>query len=61
MRKSPADLRRADATLAFTAYTLAFTVGKLEDPGRQRVAIYVWGGMLLVVASVLVNVFRIKK
>ncbi|CAH7670348.1 hypothetical protein BY996DRAFT_4228551 [Phakopsora pachyrhizi] len=47
-------------TLAFASYTLAFTVAKLDDPVRQRVAFYVWLGILVGLASVLVNIFRMK-
>lgn len=57
----PCPHRTPDATLAFTAYTLTFTIAKLEDAGRQRAAVYIWGGVLLFVASLLVSVFRIKK
>ncbi|MBW0471437.1 hypothetical protein O181_011152 [Austropuccinia psidii MF-1] len=46
--------------IAFASYTLAFTVSKLDDPTRQRLAIYIWLGVLLAVASVLVNIFRMK-
>ncbi|KAA1099932.1 oligosaccharyl transferase subunit ost3/OST6 [Puccinia graminis f. sp. tritici] len=46
--------------LAFAAYTLAFTVSKLDDPIRQRVAVYVWLGVFLTISSMLLNIFRMK-
>jgi len=46
--------------LAFAAYTLSFTVSKLNDPIRQRVAIYVWLGVFITIASMLLNIFRMK-
>ncbi|KAH9449546.1 hypothetical protein KEM48_006682 [Puccinia striiformis f. sp. tritici PST-130] len=46
--------------LAFAAYTLAFTVSKLDDPFRQRVAVYVWLGVYLTISSMLLNIFRLK-
>lgn len=45
---------------AFAAYTLAFTVSRLDDPVRQRIAIYVWLGVLLTTSSFLMNIFRMK-
>lgn len=38
----------ADGILAFSAYTLAFTVPKLQDPIRQRLGVYVWTGISVV-------------
>ncbi|PLW06203.1 hypothetical protein PCANC_26646 [Puccinia coronata f. sp. avenae] len=46
--------------LAFAAYTLAFTVSKLDDPIRQRVAVYVWLGVFVTISSMLLNIFRMK-
>ncbi|KAG0147771.1 hypothetical protein CROQUDRAFT_655784 [Cronartium quercuum f. sp. fusiforme G11] len=45
---------------AFAAYTLAFTVSRLDDPVRQRIAVYIWLGVLLTMASFLMNIFRMK-
>lgn len=46
--------------LAFAAYTLSFTVAKLDDPIRQRVAIYVWLIVYMLIASMLLNIFKTK-
>ncbi|GAA6032328.1 hypothetical protein JCM8097_008121 [Rhodosporidiobolus ruineniae] len=43
--------------LAFSTYTLAYTIPKLRDPARQRLGTYVWTGVLVVLAGVLMNVF----
>jgi len=51
----------ADGVLGFSVYALAFLIPKLEDPTRQRLGIYVWTGVLLVVAGVLMNVFQMKQ
>ncbi|GAA5880563.1 hypothetical protein JCM3774_002011 [Rhodotorula dairenensis] len=47
--------------LGFSVYTLAYTVPKLRDPVRQRLAIYVWTGVLIAMASVLFRVFHTKQ
>ncbi|GJN91011.1 hypothetical protein Rhopal_004025-T1 [Rhodotorula paludigena] len=47
--------------LGFSAYTLAYTIPKLRDPVRQRLGVYVWTGVLLVMAGVLMNVFQMKQ
>ncbi|GAA5841190.1 hypothetical protein JCM11251_003231 [Rhodosporidiobolus azoricus] len=43
--------------LAFSAYTLAYTIPKVNDPVRQRLGIWVWTGVLIVMAGVLMNIF----
>ncbi|GAA5857818.1 hypothetical protein JCM8547_005991 [Rhodosporidiobolus lusitaniae] len=43
--------------LGFSAYTLAYTIPKLNDPTRQRLGVYVWTGVLVVMAGVLMNIF----
>lgn len=52
---------RTDGILGFSVYTLAYTVPKLRDPVRQRLAIYVWTGVLIAMASVLFRVFQTKQ
>lgn len=52
---------RKDGILGFSVYTLAYTVPKLRDPVRQRLAIYVWTGVLIAMASVLFRVFHTKQ
>ncbi|BGP16760.1 hypothetical protein JCM10213_002151 [Rhodosporidiobolus nylandii] len=43
--------------LSFSCYTLAYTLPKLRDPIRQRLGVYVWTGVMVVMAGVLMNVF----
>lgn len=50
-----------DGILGLSVYTLAYTVPKLRDPVRQRLAIYVWTGVLIAMASVLYRVFQTKQ
>ncbi|GAA6018729.1 hypothetical protein JCM10207_005558 [Rhodosporidiobolus poonsookiae] len=49
------------AVLGFAAYTLAYTVPKLRDPVRQRLGVYVWTGVAVVMAGVVMNVFQMKQ
>ncbi|GAA5973814.1 hypothetical protein JCM11641_003172 [Rhodosporidiobolus odoratus] len=43
--------------LGFSAYTLAYTIPKINDPVRQRLGVYVWTGVLIVMAGTLMNIF----
>ncbi|BGP40630.1 oligosaccharyl transferase subunit ost3/OST6 [Rhodotorula kratochvilovae] len=47
--------------LGFSVYALAHIIPKLEDPTRQRLGIYVWTGVFVVMAGVLMNVFQMKQ
>jgi hypothetical protein len=49
-----------DGTLAFTFVALTIFVPKIQDQWRQRLAIYVWVGVLMIVYSLLLSVFRMK-
>jgi len=50
-----------DGILAFSAYTLAVTVPSMSnDKTRQRVGGYLWLGVMVVMASVLVSIFHVK-
>lgn len=50
-----------DGILAFAAYTLAFTIPKLQDPIRQRFGVYVWTGISILMMGVLMNLFSMKQ
>lgn len=52
---------RTDGILGFSAYTLAYTIPKLNDPVRQRLGVYVWTGVFVVMAGVLMNIFGTMK
>lgn len=54
-------LVKSDGILAFSAYTLAVTVPSMShDKLRQRIAAYLWLGVMLLMASVLVAIFHVK-
>jgi oligosaccharyltransferase complex subunit gamma len=53
-------MRRTDAILAFSVYTLAVTIPWMADPWRQRVTTYIWSGVLFVMANALILVFKAK-
>ncbi|KAH8919351.1 hypothetical protein BT69DRAFT_1246530 [Atractiella rhizophila] len=46
--------------LAFTCYTLAITLPKIPDRTRQRVGIYLWTLILMMMFGVLMQLFRKK-
>lgn len=51
----------ADGILAFSTYTLTVTLPNLtHDKFRQRLGVYLWTGVIVVMASVLVAIFQVK-
>ncbi|PSS27415.1 hypothetical protein M430DRAFT_130925 [Amorphotheca resinae ATCC 22711] len=46
--------------LSFATISLALKVPRMADPRTQQVAVLVWGGVIFVVYSFLLSVFRIK-
>ncbi|KAF1809008.1 putative dolichyl-diphosphooligosaccharide-protein glycotransferase [Eremomyces bilateralis CBS 781.70] len=46
--------------LAFATITLALKVPRTADPKRQQVAVFIWSGILFLVYSFLLSVFRMK-
>lgn len=52
---------RTDGVLGFSAYILAYTIPKLTDPVRQRLGVYVWTGVFIVMSGVLMNIFHMKQ
>jgi oligosaccharyltransferase complex subunit gamma len=46
--------------LAFATIALALKVPRLSDPRDQKLAVLAWGGLLLLVYSSLLHVFRLK-
>ncbi|KAL8349872.1 hypothetical protein RB601_001546 [Gaeumannomyces tritici] len=56
-----ADLVTApDGVLSFAAISLAVKVPRIADVKLQQVAVVVWGGVLVVMYSFLLSVFRMK-
>lgn len=50
----------ADGVLAFATISLALKVPRMTDPNTQKIAVFVWGAIILVMYSFLLSVFRIK-
>ncbi|GAB7352278.1 hypothetical protein MBLNU459_g2738t1 [Dothideomycetes sp. NU459] len=46
--------------LAFATISLALKVPRMADPRAQQIAVFVWGGVILVMYSFLLSVFRMK-
>ena len=49
-----------DGVLSFAAITLAIKAPRIADPKAQQISVFVWGGVLIVMYSFLLYVFRIK-
>ena len=49
-----------DGLLAFCAISLAVKVPRISDTRSQQVAALAWGGVLFVMYSFLLSIFRIK-
>ncbi|GAA5929328.1 dolichyl-diphosphooligosaccharide--protein glycotransferase OST3 [Sporobolomyces koalae] len=47
--------------LGFSTYALAHIIPKLNDPVRQRLGIYVWTGVFVIMVGVMMNVFQMKQ
>lgn len=54
-------VRSSDGILGFSAYTLAYTLPRIRDPVKQRLGVYVWTGISVVMFGVLMNLFKIKQ
>lgn len=50
----------ADGVLSFAAISLALKVPRIADAQSQTVAAFVWAGVLFLMYSFLLSVFRIK-
>lgn len=46
--------------LSFATISLALKVPRISDPKTQQVAVLIWGGVIFVMYSFLLSVFRIK-
>jgi oligosaccharyltransferase complex subunit gamma len=49
-----------DGLLSFATISLALKVPRISDPKTQQLAVIVWGGVIFVMYSFLLSVFRIK-
>ncbi|KAK5117173.1 hypothetical protein LTR85_008941 [Meristemomyces frigidus] len=46
--------------LSFATISLALKVPRMSNPRNQQIAVFIWGGVILVMYSFLLSVFRIK-
>jgi hypothetical protein len=53
-------LTHLDGLLSFATISLALKVPRISDPKTQQLAVVVWGGVIFVMYSFLLSVFRIK-
>jgi oligosaccharyltransferase complex subunit gamma len=49
-----------DGLLSFATIALALKVPRIADPKTQQLAVLAWGGVIFVMYSFLLSVFRIK-
>ena len=49
-----------DGTLSFATIALALRVPRMQDPKKQQLAVFIWGGVMFGMYSFLLSVFRIK-
>ena len=52
--------RYVDGTLAFAFLMLTIVIPYQSSPGRQRIQVYLWNGVIMLVYSVLITLFRVK-
>jgi len=50
----------ADGVLSFAAIALIIKVPRIADPKAQGVAVLAWSGVLFLMYSFLLSIFRIK-
>lgn len=49
-----------DGVLSFATIALALKVPRMVEPKKQQLAVFVWGGVMLLMYSFLLSVFKIK-
>jgi hypothetical protein len=49
-----------DGLLSFATISLALKVPRISDPRTQQLAVIIWGGVIFLMYSFLLSVFRIK-
>ena len=57
---SSANICVTDGLLAFATISLAIKVPRISDPKAQQVTVLIWGGVIFLMYSFLLSVFRIK-
>lgn len=53
-------LTAADGLLALSGISLAIKVPRMTDPKAQGIAVAAWGGIMFLVYSFLLSIFRSK-
>jgi len=48
------------ALLAFSTISLSLKIPRIENAGKQRIAVIIWNVVLLCLFSFLISVFKIK-
>ncbi|SGZ26929.1 BQ5605_C025g10000 [Microbotryum silenes-dioicae] len=46
--------------LGFSAYTLTYILPTVRDPVKQRVGVYIWTAIVVVLAGVVMSIFKVK-
>ena len=57
---SVTDMRREDGLLAASFLMLTVVTPMQSSPARQRAQVYLWSGVILIVFSILISLFRVK-
>ncbi|SCV70108.1 BQ2448_1502 [Microbotryum intermedium] len=47
--------------LGFSAYTLAYILPTVRDPVKQRVGVYLWTAIAIIMAGVVMSIFKVKQ
>lgn len=50
----------SDGVLSFATIALVIKVPRMTNAAAQQIAIFIWGGVMLVMYSFLLSVFRVK-
>lgn len=58
--RSCSELDRLDGLLAFSFLMLILVIPYQSSPQRQRLQVYLWTGVIMIIYSVLVSLFRVK-
>jgi oligosaccharyltransferase complex subunit gamma len=54
------NLLNVDGLLAFSFLMLIMVIPYQTSPNRQRLQVYLWTGVIMIVYSILVSIFRVK-
>jgi len=60
-RPAVSSVASADGVLALSTYVLAYILPQLRNQAKQRLGVYVWTGIQIVMLGTLMNIFRLKQ